>query len=63
VITLFGRNPVVTTVVGAALLAIGLVVHALLLPWVGGALIVVGIVRFASGRGGGVSGSNRGRLR
>ena len=63
VTTLFGRNPVVTAVAVAALLAIGLVVHALLLPWVGGALIVAGIVRFASGRGGGVSGSNRGRLR
>jgi membrane protein implicated in regulation of membrane protease activity len=53
--TLLGRNPVVTAVVGAALVAIGLAGHALLLPWVGGALIVVGVVRFASGR--------RGRLR
>ncbi len=58
--TLFGRNPVVTAVIGAALLAIGLAVHAPLLPWVGGALIVVGIVRLASGRSGGMGG---GRLR
>ena len=60
--TLLGRNPVVTAVIGAALLAIGLAVHALLLPWVGGALIVVGVVRLATGQGRRGSG-NRGMRR
>ena len=40
--SLFGRNPVAIAVIGAALLAVGLAAHSLLMPWIGGALLVVG---------------------
>jgi hypothetical protein len=35
-------------VIGAALLAIGLTMHSLLMPWIGGALLVVGSVKAAA---------------
>ena len=46
--SLFGRNPVAMAVIGAALLAIGLALHSLLLPWIGGALLVVAGVKTAA---------------
>jgi membrane protein implicated in regulation of membrane protease activity len=45
VTSLFGRNPIAMIVIGAALVAVGLAFHALLLPWIGGALFVVGGVK------------------
>jgi hypothetical protein len=48
VTSLFGRNPVATAVIGAALLAVGLTMHSLLMPWIGGALLVVGGVKVAA---------------
>jgi membrane protein implicated in regulation of membrane protease activity len=56
VTSLFGRNPVAVAVIGAILLGAGLVIHARLLPWVGGGLVAVGGLRALIGlaqRGGG----------
>jgi hypothetical protein len=65
VTSLFGRNPVAMAVVGAALLVAGLVVHALFLPWIGGALLVVGGVKTAARvhRRGPADGGDDGSLR
>ena len=46
--SLFGRNPVAMAVIGAALLIAGLALHSLLIPWIGGALVVVGAVKTAA---------------
>jgi membrane protein implicated in regulation of membrane protease activity len=55
VISLFGRNPAVTFIVGIALLAGGLALHARFLPWIGGFLLVVGgakaVLQRKQGRG------------
>ena len=54
--SLFGRNPVAVAVIGAVLLGVGLVIHARLLPWVGGGLVAAGGIRALIGlahRGGG----------
>jgi len=48
VTSLFGRNPIAMAVIGAALLAIGLAMHSLLMPWIGGALLVLGGVKTAA---------------
>ena len=40
--SLFGRNPVAMAVVGAALLVIGFATHSHFMPWIGGALLLVG---------------------
>jgi hypothetical protein len=56
VTSLFGRNPVAVAVIGAILLGAGLMIHARLLPWVGGGLVAVGGIRALIGlaqRGGG----------
>jgi membrane protein implicated in regulation of membrane protease activity len=42
---LFGRNPVIVFIAGIVLLAGGLALHTTFLPWIGGALIVVGGVK------------------
>ena len=44
-IILFGRNPVVVAVAGAALLVIGLTTHSHFMPWIGGALLAVGGIK------------------
>jgi membrane protein implicated in regulation of membrane protease activity len=48
--TLFGRNPALMAVIGAVLLIAGLAIHAVLMPWIGGALLVIGGVKAALGR-------------
>lgn len=42
VTSLFGRNPVLMAIVGIALLAGGLAMHARYLPWIGGFLLIFG---------------------
>ncbi|HEU5416836.1 MAG TPA: hypothetical protein VFV41_04015 [Streptosporangiaceae bacterium] len=55
-ISLFGRNPVVTFIVGIALLVGGLALHSKFLPWIGGALLVIGgaktVLQHKQGRSG-----------
>ena len=46
--SIFGRNPVAMAVIGAALLVIGLTTHSHFMPWIGGALLVVGGVKTAT---------------
>jgi len=48
--TLFGRNPALMAVIGAVLLIAGLVIHAVLMPWIGGALLVIGGIKAVAGR-------------
>ena len=48
--TLFGRNPALMAVIGAVLLITGLVIHAVLMPWIGGALLVIGGIKAVAGR-------------
>jgi membrane protein implicated in regulation of membrane protease activity len=48
--SLFGRNPAAIAVVGVLLLIAGLAIHAAILPWIGGALLVIGGVKAAAGR-------------
>jgi hypothetical protein len=45
VTTLFGRNPVVMAILGAALIVAGLAAHARILPFIGGFLLIAGGVR------------------
>jgi hypothetical protein len=47
--SLFGRNPLITALIGVTLIVIGLAGHAPLMPWIGGGLVVVGGVRAAIG--------------
>ena len=48
--TLFGRNPALMAVIGAVLLIAGLVIHAVLMPWIGGALLVIGGIKAVASR-------------
>jgi hypothetical protein len=48
--TLFGRNPALMAVIGAVLLIAGLVIHAVLMPWIGGALLIIGGIKAVAGR-------------
>jgi hypothetical protein len=48
---LFGGNPLITALIGMTLLVIGLAGHSPLMPWIGGALIVVGGLKTMAGRG------------
>jgi len=57
VIMLFGRNPVVVFIAGIALLVGGLALHATFLPWIGGALLLIGGTKTALQHKQGRSGS------
>ena len=60
-IMLFGGNPVVVFIAGIVLIAGGLALHATILPWIGGALLIVGAVKMMQRRNQGRTGSQNRR--